>query len=80
MAETKRTNTQYVFPVNARFAQGFAWVAQGPTLARERVGCVSYSLRQIPHPRVPNRNIFKDLGDGALPAVAIYCHELHLLG
>ena len=49
MAETKRTNTQYVFPVNARFAQGFAWVAQGPTLARERVGCVSYSLRHFPH-------------------------------
>lgn len=45
MAETKRTNTQYVFPVNARFAQGFAWVARGPTLAPEKVGPQSHSLR-----------------------------------
>ena len=51
MAETKRTNTQYVFPVNARFAQGFAWVAQCPTLARERVGCESYSLRHLHLPK-----------------------------
>ena len=45
MAETKRTNTQYVFPVNARFAQGFASITQGPTLARERV---RYLLRIRP--------------------------------
>lgn len=48
MAETKRTNTQYVFPVNARFAQGFAWVARGPTLAPERVGSQTLPLRHLP--------------------------------
>ena len=48
MAETKRTNTQYVFPVNARFAQGFAWVARGPTLAPERVGSQTHPLRHLP--------------------------------
>jgi len=32
--------------MSVRFAQGFAWVPRGPTLAREKVGCVSYSLRK----------------------------------